>query len=130
LFPKPGFPNVEASSSSLGTVVSLDGKIIPEGYYQLYADDGEILGVKNLGLNQWTILASRSKSGTNDSAPAIHLPLSVSCAALRSLECHPLLCMLLKVRFQVFSIPSAFTIFQCFSSAAIRLQSVKRESGS
>ena len=52
----PGFPPVASRSSSMGTVVALNGQSIPDGYYQLTAEDGEILRVKNI-MGQWVILA-------------------------------------------------------------------------
>ncbi|HLY40461.1 MAG TPA: hypothetical protein VKR52_04565 [Terracidiphilus sp.] len=57
LLEKGGFPPVAVSSHSLGSVSELNGKDIPIGHYQLVAEGGEILRVKNLGLGKWTILA-------------------------------------------------------------------------
>jgi len=54
---RPGLPRVASQRSSTGVVRSTDGKAIPEGYYRLYAEDGEVLRVKNLGTT-WAILAS------------------------------------------------------------------------
>lgn len=54
---RTGFPRIGARLYSSGTVSASDGKVIPEGYYELTAQDGEILRVKNLGIGQWTILA-------------------------------------------------------------------------
>jgi hypothetical protein len=54
---RAGFPRVAARRYSSGTVSASDGKVIPEGYYELSAQDGETLRVKNLGLDQWAILA-------------------------------------------------------------------------
>jgi|GEM_PF-7123626 hypothetical protein len=53
---KPGFPAVQGRSSSIGSVSSIDGMPLPEGYYQLRTDD-EYIRVKNNGLGQWTMLA-------------------------------------------------------------------------
>jgi hypothetical protein len=52
----PGFPPVASHSNSRGSVVALNGQSIPDGYYQLTAEDGEILRVKNM-TGQWVILA-------------------------------------------------------------------------
>ena len=52
----PGFPPVASHSSSTGSVVALNGQSILDGYYQLTAEDGEILRVKNMS-GQWVILA-------------------------------------------------------------------------
>lgn len=54
---RPGFPKVAARKHAHGTVISTVGKSFAEGEYRLFAQDGEILKVKNLGL-AWTILAS------------------------------------------------------------------------
>jgi hypothetical protein len=40
----------------MGSVVALDGQDIPDGYYQLTAEDGEMLRMKNMS-GQWVILA-------------------------------------------------------------------------
>jgi len=53
----PGSHGVGARFRSDGTVESIDGRDIPVGTYQLEADDGEILRVKNVGLNGWVIVA-------------------------------------------------------------------------
>jgi len=55
---RPGFPRVVASRHSTGQVRALKGESIAEGFYQLFASDGEILKIKNLGLGKWVILAS------------------------------------------------------------------------
>jgi hypothetical protein len=56
---RPGFPPVVGNSHSRGTIRSVDGEPIPEGYYQLHASDGEIIRVKHLTLGTWVILAPR-----------------------------------------------------------------------
>ena len=43
---------------SIGKIRALTGESIPEGYYWLFASDGEILKVKNVALGPWVILAS------------------------------------------------------------------------
>ena len=53
---RPGFPRVEAHSSSRGTVIAMSGEDIPVGIYQLTAENGETLRVKNVGIT-WAILA-------------------------------------------------------------------------
>jgi hypothetical protein len=55
---KPGFPTVTAKRDSTGWVRSLDGRAIPEGTYELQAQDGEILRVENASLGEWGIVAS------------------------------------------------------------------------
>jgi|HubBroStandDraft_5_1064220.scaffolds.fasta_scaffold73785_2 hypothetical protein len=57
VFRKPGFPTVSAQSDSRGTVRALNGTPLPEGVYQLDADDAEILRVSNVGLGIWVILS-------------------------------------------------------------------------
>ena len=52
----PGFPPVGSHLKARGTVVSLNGQAIPDGTYQLDAEDGEILRVKNMG-GLWAIIA-------------------------------------------------------------------------
>jgi hypothetical protein len=55
---KPGFPRTRrVKATVLGSISAIDGKPIPEGYYDLTAQNGEILRVKNTGVGQWTILA-------------------------------------------------------------------------
>jgi hypothetical protein len=49
---------VASKRDSTGSVNAIDGKIIPEGEYQLHAEDGEILRVQNTGFGEWVILAS------------------------------------------------------------------------
>jgi hypothetical protein len=53
---RPGVPRVAARSHSMGKITALTGESIAEGSYQLFASDGEILKVKNVGLGQWVIL--------------------------------------------------------------------------
>jgi len=56
---RAGFPPVAARKHSIGLVQTLSGDCISgEGYYRLFAEDGEILKVQNVGLGQWVILAS------------------------------------------------------------------------
>jgi hypothetical protein len=55
---RPGFPPVTTRRHSLGRISAVTGDSIREGYYRLYASDGEILKVQNVGLGQWVILAS------------------------------------------------------------------------
>ncbi len=43
---------------SMGKIEALTGESIAEGYYRLFASDGEILKVKNVTLGHWVILAS------------------------------------------------------------------------
>lgn len=66
---KTGFPPVAARSSSSGVVRSVDRTSIPEGIYQLYAEDGELIRVKSLGIG-WVVLASLNQSGL---APTYHV---------------------------------------------------------
>jgi hypothetical protein len=54
---KPGFPRVVVARHSSGDIVSDVGEHFPEGEYRLFAEDGEVLKVKNLGI-VWAILAS------------------------------------------------------------------------
>jgi hypothetical protein len=54
----PGFSAGAGRSDNLGAVLSFDGKPIPEGEYTLHTDDGEIVRLRNLGLDEWAILAS------------------------------------------------------------------------
>ncbi len=54
---RPGFPRVTTHISAVGTVHSTE-RDIPQGDYRLFASDGEILKVRNLGIGEWTILAS------------------------------------------------------------------------
>jgi hypothetical protein len=54
---RPGFPRVATRKHSTGNVSTLTGQSIGPGYYRLYASDGEVLKVQNLG-GQWMILAS------------------------------------------------------------------------
>ena len=52
-----GLSGVTTRRHSTGKIHALDGEFIPQGFYRLYASDGEILKVKNLGAS-WVILAS------------------------------------------------------------------------
>jgi len=54
---RPGFPRVVARKHSIGSVRTISGVPIAEGEYRLFAEDSEILKVKNL-FGQWVILAS------------------------------------------------------------------------
>jgi hypothetical protein len=54
---RPGFPRVAAKSNSNGKLYALSGEALPEGEYDLYCDDGEIMRVCNLGLGEWAMLA-------------------------------------------------------------------------
>jgi hypothetical protein len=54
---RPGFPRVAAHSSSNGKVSDTNDEVIPQGVFQLEAEDGEILRVKNLGFGTWVIVA-------------------------------------------------------------------------
>jgi hypothetical protein len=51
----PGRQRVGVQFKSEGVVESIDGRLLPTGWYQLEAEDGEILRVKNLG-STWVIL--------------------------------------------------------------------------
>lgn len=53
-----GLPPVAIKSKSTGWVRSLNGKPLSHGRYRLHAEDGEILRVKKVGLEEWRILAS------------------------------------------------------------------------
>jgi hypothetical protein len=55
---KPGLPPVGTRKHSRGNVSSSTREFIEQGYYRLYASDGEILRVQNVGLDLWVILAS------------------------------------------------------------------------
>lgn len=55
---RPGFPVAVGRADSRGIVQSVDGTLLPEGIYQLEADDGEILRVENVGLGTWVISSS------------------------------------------------------------------------
>ncbi len=54
----PEEPRVAATLRGQGTVSSTVGTGFPEGFYRLFCADGEILRVKNLGMNIWTIVSS------------------------------------------------------------------------
>jgi hypothetical protein len=54
---RQGFPPVAGRRRSKGNIVSTVGDRLPEGEYRLYAEDGEVLKVKNLGF-VWAILSS------------------------------------------------------------------------
>jgi len=54
---KPSLPAVQGHSTSMGSVSATDGSLLPDGYYQLTAQDSEFIRVKNNGLGQWTILS-------------------------------------------------------------------------
>ena len=51
----PGIRSSGTQSAS-GRVSALNGVAIPEGYFQLTSELGEILRVKNLGIGHWTML--------------------------------------------------------------------------
>ena len=53
---RPGFPAVRGHSEGRGTVTNIDGSLIPQGTFELTAEDGEILRVKNLGI-VWAIIS-------------------------------------------------------------------------
>jgi hypothetical protein len=53
----PGLPPLAGNMSGAGEIRASDGSPIPEGVYQLVADDGETLRVKKLG-SQWVVLSS------------------------------------------------------------------------
>jgi hypothetical protein len=53
---RPGFPSVHGHSEGRGTVADIDGELIPQGTFELTAEDGEILRVKNLGI-VWAIIS-------------------------------------------------------------------------
>jgi len=55
---RPGFPRVATRKHSMGKITTLTGEAIASGYYRLFASDGEILKVENLGMGEWVILAS------------------------------------------------------------------------
>lgn len=54
----PEHPRVAATLRGQGTVSSTVGTGFAEGFYRLLCADGEILKVKNLGMNIWTIVSS------------------------------------------------------------------------
>jgi len=53
---RPGFPQVAALGETTGRVEDLAGDLLPEGDYDLYADDGTVLRVSNVGMNEWAIV--------------------------------------------------------------------------
>jgi hypothetical protein len=53
---KAGFPPVRGHSQGRGTVTDMGGTFLPEDTFELTAEDGEILRVKNLG-GIWAIIA-------------------------------------------------------------------------
>jgi hypothetical protein len=55
---RPGFPRVATHRDSRGTVRSLSGESLSQGEYRLFASNGEVLKVQNIGLEEWVILAS------------------------------------------------------------------------
>lgn len=55
---RKGFPRVATRRHVRGTVVSVPGGQFPEGDYRLYAADGEVLKVQNVGLGMWVIAPS------------------------------------------------------------------------
>lgn len=57
---RPGFPVAVGRSDNRGFVQTLDGTVLPEGTYQLEADDGEILRVQNAGSNIWVIVSPQA----------------------------------------------------------------------
>jgi hypothetical protein len=54
---KPGLPQLAPKKINRGQVWALDGRSIPSGKYQLQAEGGEIVQIRNWG-TVWTILAS------------------------------------------------------------------------
>ena len=44
-------------SDANGKVSSIDGAVLPDGDYDLYEEDGEIMHVRNMGFGQWVIEA-------------------------------------------------------------------------
>jgi hypothetical protein len=54
---RPGFPPVATKKHSEGRIHSVAGESITQGYYRLFAEDGEILKVQNVGLDYWSISA-------------------------------------------------------------------------
>jgi hypothetical protein len=55
---RPGFPAVATRKHSKGSIHAISGESISQGYHRLFAEDGEILKVQNVGLDYWAILAS------------------------------------------------------------------------
>lgn len=53
---RPGSPQVAAAGETTGRVEDLAGDFLPEGDYDLYADDGTVLRVSNVGMNEWTVV--------------------------------------------------------------------------
>lgn len=54
---RPGFPPALGKSKSEGKVTAINGDSIPAAYYQLTADNGEIIRVQSHGFGMWYILA-------------------------------------------------------------------------
>src|SRR5258706_13987062 len=54
---RPGFPPAVGKSKSEGMVTAINGDSIPAGYYQLTAQDGEIIRVQSYGFGAWYILS-------------------------------------------------------------------------
>lgn len=55
---RPGLPRVAAHMHSTGKIEALSGQPLAGGHHRLFASDGEILKVENVGLGDWVILAS------------------------------------------------------------------------
>jgi hypothetical protein len=53
---KPGFPPVQGHSQGRGTIIDMGGAFLPEGTFELAAEDGEIFRVKNIGVT-WAMIA-------------------------------------------------------------------------
>lgn len=53
---RPGFPQVGSPGGNTGRVEDLAGDVLPEGDYDLHADDGSVLRVSNFGMGEWTIV--------------------------------------------------------------------------
>ena len=53
---RPRFPHVAGPGDTTGRVEDLAGDFLPEGDYDLYADDGTVLRVSNFGMNEWAIV--------------------------------------------------------------------------
>ena len=57
LVPRPGFPPAVGKSHTDGSVSAVNGDFLPEGYFQLTAQDGEIMRIQNVGFATWKILS-------------------------------------------------------------------------
>jgi hypothetical protein len=57
LVTRPGFPPAVGKSHSEGTVTAINGDFLPAGYFELTAQDGEILRVQSHGFGPWMILS-------------------------------------------------------------------------